>query len=194
MWIFSRTGICVCVHEQRARRASANLMISVLSTRAFPCTPCLHCSQQQKGSEHSLLNISLFTMTVVLTKAKQELKPILAFVVGALISLLALVFFDGLSATSIHLFEEVSEDNSWKHALFLFAGCSIQFRALGLFFGSFSDDDDDMDYITALWALSLVFSLLSISVSPLISFLHIHLFSIYSVSIKFFLTIVTRMN
>lgn len=62
--------------------------------------------------------------------AKQELKPILAFVFGALFTLPTLVFVNGLKPTNIRLFGELSEDNGWKHKFFDLAGFSL----LHLFF------------------------------------------------------------
>lgn len=96
-----------------------------------------------------------------LTKAKQEVKPILAYVVGALLTLTALV----LTAAWVQP-PFASKDNCWKHILFHF----IVFMHLGCVLGA-SLVTMITWIIAAFLALSLVVSVLSILVSLVLSML-----------------------
>ncbi len=86
--------------------------------------------------------------------AKQGLKPILAFVVGAFLTRPILFFLCCLEVFSIHLFGKISDDNFWKHFLFHYVGCSQLSHAKRLVFREFFDHvfghDDGVDELSVL--------------------------------------------
>ncbi len=93
----------------------------------------------------------------ILLLAKQELKPLLAVVVGAFLTLPTLVFVNGLKPTYICLFGELSEDNGWKHHFFITAGVSLQGFLCWLVFRGIFGEDDGFDVLVNSGVMGLCF-------------------------------------
>ncbi len=117
----------------------------------------MRCSEQATLS--SPYSYSLFIMTVdvpsaavpsIMTKLGQQLKLILAFVVGILLSLAAWISCQGWFVCSNHFFGKWSAENTLKIILFRVLGYLFHSRAWWIFFRRCFDSSDDIDDVGRL--------------------------------------------
>jgi len=142
------------VIAQDSRRARANLTrFQSCQQREFPS------AAQSKQLYPLHIHISLFIMTVdvpsaavpsMMTKLGQQLKLILAFVVGILLSLAAWISCQGWFVCSNHFFGQWSADNMLKIILFRVLGYLFHSRARWIFFRRCFDSSDDIDDVGGL--------------------------------------------
>ncbi len=95
--------------------------------------------------------------------AKKELKPFLAVVVGAFLTLPTLIFVSGLEPTYIRLFGELSEDNGWQHLFLKLAAFLLHNLFFWMMFRGVFGEDDGFDELVTLGINGLLFGYIHVS-------------------------------